>query len=205
MAHSGTASTPTHSTTPQVPHRGRRGSHRLKAMTQCYPLWIVSPRQFTSSPLPKLPSAMEMANLLVTHIIRLYGIPQDIVSDRGPQFMSQVWKAFCQAKRANRDLETAICRVASRLPSSWATQLPWVKYGHNSLISSTMRMSPFLMNFGYQPPVFPTQETEVAVPSVRAQFRRVIRVWRETRAALGRTAERNQWVGSTECNGKFQH
>ena len=31
------------------------------------------------------------------HLFHLYGILQDIVSDRGPQFASQVWKALCQA------------------------------------------------------------------------------------------------------------
>ena len=39
-------------------------------------------------PLPKLPSALETANLLVLRLFRLHGIPQDIVSDRGPQFAS---------------------------------------------------------------------------------------------------------------------
>ncbi len=162
-------------------------------------------------PLPKLPSALETANLLVTHVFRLHGIPQDIVSDRGPQFTSQVWKAFCQAlgattsltsgyhpqsngqtERANQDLESALRCVASRLPSSWATHLPWVEYAHNSLISSATGMSPFMVNSGFKPPLFPTQESDAAVPSLRAQFRRVRKIWRETRAALGRTAERNR-------------
>ena len=48
-------------------------------------------------PLPKLPSSLETARLLVHHVFCLHGIPQDIVSDRGPQFTSQVWKSFCQA------------------------------------------------------------------------------------------------------------
>lgn len=48
-------------------------------------------------PLPKLPTALETANLLITHVFRLHGIPLDIVSDWGPQFTSQMWKAFCQA------------------------------------------------------------------------------------------------------------
>ena len=34
--------------------------------------------------LPKLPSAAEMVDLLVTHAVRLHGIPQNIVSDCGP-------------------------------------------------------------------------------------------------------------------------
>ena len=37
-------------------------------------------------PLPKLPSVLETADLLTNHVFKLYGIPIDIVSDRGPQF-----------------------------------------------------------------------------------------------------------------------
>ncbi|XP_038142447.1 uncharacterized protein LOC119784469 [Cyprinodon tularosa] len=45
---------------------------------------------------------------------------------------------------------------------------------------------------GYQPPLFPTQERNVAVPSVRAHLRRVQAVWKATRAALSRSAQRNK-------------
>ncbi|KAK3513069.1 hypothetical protein QTP70_000954 [Hemibagrus guttatus] len=38
--------------------------------------------------------AMETAELMFNHIFRYFGIPEDIVSDRGPQFISRVWKAF---------------------------------------------------------------------------------------------------------------
>lgn len=37
--------------------------------------------------LPKLPTALETANLLVDRIFRLHGITSNIVSDRGQQFI----------------------------------------------------------------------------------------------------------------------
>lgn len=40
--------------------------------------------------LSKLPSVAETAKLMIKHVFRLHGLPQDIVSDRGPQFVSQV-------------------------------------------------------------------------------------------------------------------
>ena len=57
-------------------------------------------------PLSKLPSALETAALLVQHVFRLHGIPLDIVSDRGPQFSSQVWCAFCRALGALASLSS---------------------------------------------------------------------------------------------------
>lgn len=41
-------------------------------------------------PLPKLPTTLETANLLIQHVFRLHGILRDIVSDRSPQFTSSV-------------------------------------------------------------------------------------------------------------------
>ncbi len=40
-------------------------------------------------PLPKLPSAKETAATVVDHVFRIHGLPADVVSDRGPQFVSK--------------------------------------------------------------------------------------------------------------------
>lgn len=45
-------------------------------------------------PIPKLPTAVETAELLCNQVFRYYGLPEDIVSDKGPQFTSRVWSAF---------------------------------------------------------------------------------------------------------------
>ncbi|KAK3540360.1 hypothetical protein QTP70_029553 [Hemibagrus guttatus] len=55
-------------------------------------------------PLKGLPTAMETAQSLFHHVFRVYGIPEDIVSDRGTQFTSQVWKAFCKQLDINVSL-----------------------------------------------------------------------------------------------------
>ncbi|KAI3360101.1 hypothetical protein L3Q82_014421 [Scortum barcoo] len=133
--------------------------------------------------LPKLPSARETADLTI-HVMHLHGIPQDIVSDRGPQFISEVWREFCrgldttvslssgfnpqtngQTEHTNQDLESALRCVAAANPSSWSTNLPWIEYSHNSLTSSATGVSPFESSLGYQPPLFSSQEEELAVPS----------------------------------------
>lgn len=112
--------------------------------------------------LSKLPSALGTAQLLVDNVMRIHGIPLDIVSDRGPQFNSKVWKAFCktigataslsskhhpqtngQTERANQSLETALRCVVNSNPTSWSTSLPFVEYAHNLLVSSATGISPF--------------------------------------------------------------
>lgn len=155
--------------------------------------------------LQKLPSACETADLLVHHVFRLRGIPLGIVSDRGPQFTSQVWKVFCsalgasvsmssgfhpqtngQAEWANQDLEAALRCVAAQNPASWSS-LAWIEYAHNFLSSAATGMTPFECALGYLPPLFPAQEERIAVPSVQHHLRRCHRVWKSARSALLRS------------------
>ena len=46
-------------------------------------------------PLPKLPSAKETEEVVLSNVFHIHDFPKDIVSDCGPQFISQFWKAFC--------------------------------------------------------------------------------------------------------------
>ena len=162
-------------------------------------------------PVPKLPSAKETAQLMIDNVFRLHGLPLDVVSDRGPQFSSRFWRAFCsilgastslssgfhpqsngQTERVNQDLEVVLRCLVSDNPSSWCSQLAWVEYSHNSLPSSSTGLSPFECALGYQPPLFPEQEKEVEVPSAQDFVRRCRRTWRKARSALLQTAARNR-------------
>ena len=58
-------------------------------------------------PLPKLPSAKETAEVMLSHVFRLHGLPQDVVSDRGPQFASRFWKEFCRLIGATTSLSSS--------------------------------------------------------------------------------------------------
>uniref|UniRef100_A0A3B3HCI3 Gypsy retrotransposon integrase-like protein 1 n=1 Tax=Oryzias latipes TaxID=8090 RepID=A0A3B3HCI3_ORYLA len=159
----------------------------------------------------KLPTAAETASALSHHVFRLHGIPSDIVSDRGPQFTSQVWRCFCQAlgataslssgfhpqtngqtERTNQDLESALRCVCSQNPTTWSDFLVWVEYSHNSLVSSATGRSPFEASLGYQPPLFPSEEQDLAVPSVAAHIRRCRKVWTATRRSLLRASQRTK-------------
>ena len=99
-----------------------------------------------------------------------------------------------QTERANQDLEAALRCVAFQNPSSWSIHLPWVEYAHNSQSSAATGMSPFECAMGFQPPLFPAQEDEISVPSVQAHLRRCRKVWRDARAALLRTVDRNRRI-----------
>ena len=52
-------------------------------------------------------TAEATAKLLIRDVIRLHGLPDTIVSDRGPQFVSEVWKHLCRILRIGPRLSTA--------------------------------------------------------------------------------------------------
>uniref|UniRef100_A0A4W6DDB3 Integrase catalytic domain-containing protein n=1 Tax=Lates calcarifer TaxID=8187 RepID=A0A4W6DDB3_LATCA len=154
-------------------------------------------------PMSKLPSAKETAEAVLYNVVRLHGFPKDIVSDRGLQFVARFWRDFCklvgasaslssgyhpesngQTERLNQELETVLRCVTSQSPSSWCRFLPWVEYAHNSLPCSSTGMSPFFCVYGYQPPVFPSLEQEVSVPSAHTLVRRCRAAWVRARRAL---------------------
>lgn len=164
-------------------------------------------------PLPKISTALETTKYLVDFVFHNHGIPSDIVSDRGPQFVSQVWKAFCnalgasvsltsgyhpqsngQTEHCNQELEASLCCVVSDNPSTWYSHLVWVEYTHNTHTSSATELSPFEASLGYNPPLFPSFETEVFVPSVQLHLRRCRRIWRQIKQALLHTAENNKRI-----------
>lgn len=157
-------------------------------------------------PLPKLPSAKETAVLVMNHVFRIHGLPSDVVSDRGPQFISTFWREFCkcigstvslssgfhpqsngQTERANQDLERVLRCLSSRNPSSWSQHLAWAEYAHNTLPVASTGLSPFQCCLGYQPPLFSSQEADIAVPSAQAFIQRCRATWKRTRATLLRS------------------
>ncbi len=107
--------------------------------------------------------------------------------------MSRFWTEFCgqlgstaslssgyhpqangQAERANQDLERVLRCVASAEPSSWSSRLTMVEYTHNSLPVSSTGLSPFQCCLGYQPPLFPSQESDAVVLSAHAFIQRCL-------------------------------
>ncbi|KAI2657562.1 Transposon Tf2-9 polyprotein [Labeo rohita] len=93
------------------------------------------------------------------HVFRIHGLPMDVVSDRGPQFVSKFWREFCHLLGATN-------------PSSWSQQFSWVEYAHNLLPVSATGLSPFECSLGYQPPVFSSMESEVTLSSAHTFVQR---------------------------------
>ncbi|KAK3527063.1 hypothetical protein QTP86_008646 [Hemibagrus guttatus] len=147
-------------------------------------------------PLKGPPTAMEAAELLFNQVFRYFGIPEDIVSDWGPQFVSRVWRAFftclCVAvnlssgyhPQTNGQTERKIQEISRYLRTFcyghqdlWSQCLGWTEYAQNSLRQPSTGLTPFQCVLGYQPPLFPWSGEPSDVRTVDHWFRESERVW----------------------------
>ncbi|KAK3565647.1 hypothetical protein QTP86_012969 [Hemibagrus guttatus] len=136
-------------------------------------------------PLKGSPTAMQTAEAMFQHVFRNFGLPEDIVSDRGPQFTSQVWGSLCeqlgigislssgyhpqsngQVERLNQEIGRFLRSYCSREQQRWSEFLPWGECVQNSLIHSSTGLTPFQCMLGYQPPLFPWSGEPSDVPAV---------------------------------------
>ncbi len=147
-------------------------------------------------PLKHPPTAMETAEFIFNHVFRYFGIPEDIVSDRGPQFISQFWKSFFKLlgvtvslssgyhPQTNGQTEKKIQEIGRFLQTfchghqhSWNQFIGWAEYAQNSLRQSSTALTPFQCVLGYQPPMFPWDGEPSDVPVVDYWFQKSERVW----------------------------
>ncbi|KAL0147986.1 hypothetical protein M9458_056713 [Cirrhinus mrigala] len=164
-------------------------------------------------PLKGLPTALETAEILFNHVFHYYGIPEDIISDRGPQFISRVWRSFFRLlgvtislssgyhPQTNGQTERKIQEVGRFLRTfchghqdSWNQFLGWAEYAQNSLRQPTTGLTPFQCVLGFQPPLFPWNGEPSEVPAVDYWFRESERVWDVAHHHLQRAVRRSKSI-----------
>ncbi|KAL0151605.1 hypothetical protein M9458_053088 [Cirrhinus mrigala] len=165
--------------------------------------------RFTNScrliPLPKLPTALETAETLCNFVFRFYGLPEDILSDRGPQFTSRVWAAFFsllnvnisltsgyhpqangQTERLNQELTRFLRTYCHSHQADWSRYLMWAEYAQNSILKPATGLTPFKCVLGYQPPLFPWSGEPSELPSVNEWLQRSEETWNRAHILLQR-------------------
>ncbi|KAI2667224.1 Transposon Tf2-9 polyprotein [Labeo rohita] len=166
-------------------------------------------------PLKGLPTALDTAECLFNHVFRYYGLPEDIVSDRGPQFISRVWKAFFkllgvtvslssgyhpqtngQTERKIQEVGRFLCTFCHGHQNSWNQFLGWAEYAQNSLRQPSTGLTPFQCVLGFQPPLFPWNGEPSDVPAVDHWFRESERVWDAAHYHLQRAVNRSKDVSA---------
>ncbi|XP_052728408.1 transposon Tf2-1 polyprotein isoform X1 [Vigna angularis] len=116
-------------------------------------------------------TARTVAEVFTREIVRLHGIPQSVVSDRDPLFLSLFWKELFkglgtklkmstayhpetdgQTEVVNRVLEGYLRCFCSEQPAGWMAVLPWAEYWYNTNYQGAIKCTPFETVYGRQPP-----------------------------------------------------
>lgn len=140
-------------------------------------------------------TAIETANNFFKHIFTLHGLPDEIISDRDPKFVSKFWTRLmqlCGIKKAmstsnhpqtdgsseimNRVLENYIRCYCSLQHETWDEFLHSAEFSYNSAISDDLGMTPFEVDLGYNPksPIDLLKKSDDTVESIN-EFRNRIK------------------------------
>ncbi|KIM60542.1 hypothetical protein SCLCIDRAFT_44998, partial [Scleroderma citrinum Foug A] len=126
-------------------------------------------------PTNKTASSAEIVTLYHNAVYPNYGIPDAVISDRGPQFVSSftqdlysksgiVMKATTayrpqsngEAERVNQEIGTYLRMYCAEKPDDWSLFLADAQFAHNSRIHSTHGQTPFYLLHGYEPTAYPS-------------------------------------------------
>jgi hypothetical protein len=110
------------------------------------------------------------AELLIKQVFCKYGIPDKIISDRGPQFASKVMRSTLQSmnvvsalttayhpqadgstEQVNQEIEQFLQAYCNQTQNNWATLLPYAEMAHNTHEHSATHKTPFELLHGYTP------------------------------------------------------
>ena len=115
-------------------------------------------------------NAKATAKMLLHKVWRRHGLPSSVVSNRGPQFVSAVWKALCkilkinaklstsfhpetdgQSKIANQGMEKHLRAYVNHFQNDWIDLLSMAEFAANANPLATIKIPPFQATCGYVP------------------------------------------------------
>jgi hypothetical protein len=146
--------------------------------------------------------ALETSNLLFQNVYKRFGLYDAVISDRGPQFASQVTKELYkllgierkmstayhpqtdgQTERVNQELETYLRIFTQNQQDNWHQHLHMAEFAHNIREHSAKKMSPFFIMMGYNPKEFPTITTKPKTPALEQRMKLILQIRDEAMAA----------------------
>jgi hypothetical protein len=141
-------------------------------------------------------SAESTAEMFIQNVIRLHGLPDTVVSDRGTQFVARFWRRLCkilgitvkpltvfhpetdgQTEAENKEMERYLRTYVSYQQDDWVKWLPLAEFAANNAPSATTMVSPFFATRGYDPRMsfdFSQTDPQARHPKDKIELRRAL-------------------------------
>ncbi|KAL0439017.1 UNVERIFIED_CONTAM: Transposon Tf2-12 polyprotein [Sesamum latifolium] len=133
-------------------------------------VWVIVDRLTKSAhflPIYQNDSLDKLAELYISEIVRLHGIPTSIVSDRDPRFTSHFWGSLHkalgtklhfstafhpqtdgQSERTIQTLEDMMRACVIEFRGNWDDHLPLIEFAYNNSFHSSIGMAPYEALYG---------------------------------------------------------
>ena len=153
-------------------------------------------------PCTKTETAMSTAKLYHENVYRRFGLPRTMISDRGPQFASQVIQELYkrlgvnsrlstayhpqtdgQTERMNREIEVYLRIYCGAHPETWYEHLSDLEFSHNQRANANSGKTPFELIMGYNPTPIPSFTLTSKYPALEDRLRELRDIRQEALAA----------------------
>jgi Chromo (CHRromatin Organisation MOdifier) domain len=136
------------------------------------------------------------------NLYKRFGLPDKIISDRGPQFAAQSFRELLKllgiksslttayhpqsdgaTERTNQEIEAYLSIYCSTHPETWKESLPMVEFTHNNRRHADRLKTPFELMLGESPLAIPITFENTKYPSVEERIKNLVTSREEALAA----------------------
>ena len=144
----------------------------------------------------------DMARLLLDNLYKRFGLPDKIISDRGPQFASKAFVELLKllgvksalstafhpqtdgtTERVNQEIEVYLSIYCTSHPEEWRDALATLEFTHNNWRHADRQKTPFELMFRDTPIAIPLSFKNTKFPTMEDKMRTLIRNREEALAA----------------------
>ena len=167
------------------------------------------------SPCNKTITSEETAKLLLEGLYKRFGLPDKIISDRGPQFASKAFTELLKllgiksalstayhpqtdgtTERVNQEIEAYLSIYCASHPEDWPQALHVMEFTHNNRRHADRQTTPFELMFGESPLAIPLTFENTKYPAMEERMKALLRNREEALAshelARSRMADRRK-------------
>jgi len=135
-------------------------------------------------------------------LYKQFGLPDKIISDRGPQFTSNSFKELLKilniksalstayhpqtdrtTEQVNQEIKAYLSIYCTSHPEEWSTALHLLEFTHNNQQHADRQKTPFELMFGESPIALPLNFKNTKFPAIKDRMKTLIKNQEEALAA----------------------